>query len=185
MTFSGIEARGYLHEVLLELIDSHARAFDVSPALVPIVLPVLARDTVQTFRTSFDSIDKLGLGGYVQALLEFEYLLAVLQPYLTNAPLPEHIVAITRVRGRDDADNARVSALALSDIKREMRHHLAHLATNAGINARVDEKLLKALMADAIAKARLQIKALAGMCNGSDDGIAPENDTTLKLDKGR
>lgn len=68
------EVRGYMHRVVLLLVDAHARVGDSAPALVDRVVETLVESVCDTALEVFKRVSKFGTGGMLTATLEIEFL---------------------------------------------------------------------------------------------------------------
>jgi exocyst complex component 2 len=68
------EVRGYMHRVVLLLVDAHARVGDSAPALVDRVIETLIDSVCDTALGGFKRAGKFGTGGMLTATLEIEFL---------------------------------------------------------------------------------------------------------------
>lgn len=78
------EVRGYMHRIILQLVEAHARVSNVNPILVNNVLKALVSRLAQTALESFKIIKRFGTGGMLTATVEIEYLQQSVEAYLNR-----------------------------------------------------------------------------------------------------
>lgn len=78
------EVRGYMHRIILQLVEAHARVSNVNPILVNKVLQALVARLAQTALESFRIVKRFGTGGMLTATVEIEYLQQSVEAYLSR-----------------------------------------------------------------------------------------------------
>lgn len=78
------EVRGYMHRLVLQLVEAHARASSVNAILVNKLLQALVTRVAQAALDAFRTIKRFGTGGMLTATVEIEYLQQSVEAYLSR-----------------------------------------------------------------------------------------------------
>lgn len=79
------EVRGYMHRIILQLVEAHARVSNVNPILVNKILQALVSRLAQSALEAFKIIKRFGTGGMLTATVEIEYLQQSVEAYLSRS----------------------------------------------------------------------------------------------------